>query len=74
MQDTDTIRIQLPARAYVTVDPSVLITGKARCMVENETRNSYWVRWLQTINGTRIKQGAIDVIDKKHVRFEGTNS
>lgn len=71
MNDADTIRIELPARAYVHIHPSLLLTGKARCMVENETRNSYWVRWLQTVPNTRIKQGAIDVISKKHVRFEG---
>ena len=64
--------VTLPHPGRVRVSTDVWLTGTVPCTVEKETKKSYWVRWARTIPLTRIREGEVMPVLKKHVELDPT--
>lgn len=57
--------VSLPAKGVVRLSGG----GKAVCVVEKATRKSYWVRWSESMPGTRIQKGMVDLVPRGAVEL-----
>ena len=64
MRDSDPIALPHPGRVRIDA------VRTAPCIIEKETKASYWVRWTENIRHTRIRAGETLPIPKRHVVFD----
>lgn len=66
------ITLPHPGKVRIPIEHEPL--GYAPCVIEKETNKSYWVRWTKTLPFTRIREGEIMPVLKKHVTFDEAES